>query len=101
MTPVNMNLLESLYFRHADKYEVNGTMYRTLNKSYGLRILVSVTGQASKFSLIQLLIKLGAGLGLLGVATLVADFILLNLTSKKQLYRDIKRLEYSDNSVSI
>jgi hypothetical protein len=43
------------------------------------------------------LITLGAGLGLLGVATLVADFVLLYFTSKKDLYREIKQLEFADD----
>jgi P2X purinoceptor 4 len=75
---------------------VNSTTYRSLVKAYGLKIIISVDGKAGKFDFIPLLITLGAGLGLLSVATLVADFVLLYFTSKKELYREIKQLEFSE-----
>jgi P2X purinoceptor 4 len=54
-----------------------------------------VNGKAGKFDFIPLLITLGAGLGLLSVATLVADFILLYFTSRKDTYRELKQLTFS------
>ena len=83
-------------YRYSDKFEKNGTTYRTLIKAYGLRFLVEVYGKAGKFSPITLLITLGAGIGLLSVATIVADFILLNITKKRKFYRELKELDYKN-----
>ena len=90
-------------FRFAEKFEVAGAanstlVYRRLTKAFGLRFVISVSGKAGKFDAIPLLITIGAGLGLLGVATLIADFILLNFTSKRTVYRQIKQLRYGDEA---
>lgn len=83
-----------MHNRYSDKFEQNGNMNRVLTKAYGLRFVISLSGKAGKFNVIPLFISLGAGLGLLGVATLVADFILLNLTPRKDRYQQVKRLVY-------
>ncbi|CAF0928527.1 unnamed protein product [Brachionus calyciflorus] len=87
-------------FRFSDKFEVNGTLYRILVKAYGLRFVINVSGKAGKFNFVPLLITIGAGLGLLSVATIVADFFLLYLTSKKNFYRELKELD-SRNKVNL
>lgn len=86
-------------FRFSDRYEVNGTTYRTLVKAYGLRFVITVSGKAGKFNLIPLLLTVGAGVGLLSVATLVADCFLLNFSSKKKLYREMKELDYEGENI--
>jgi len=48
-------------FRFADKFEVNGKIYRTLVKAYGLRFVIDVTGSARKFDFIPLFLTIGAG----------------------------------------
>ena len=81
-------------FRYADKYAVNNTMYRTLIKAYGLRFIIVVTGKAGRFDFIPLLLTVGAGIGLLAIPTLIADFILLNLTKKRKFYQKLKEFDY-------
>lgn len=49
---------------------------RLLKKLYGVRVVVSIYGTANRFGFVPLLISLGAGLGLLGIASLVTDFVL-------------------------
>ena len=71
-------------------------MYRVLVKAYGLRFVINVTGKAGKFNLVPLLMALGSGLGLLSVATIVADIFLLYLTSEKKFYRELKELDYKN-----
>ncbi|CAF1099834.1 unnamed protein product, partial [Brachionus calyciflorus] len=84
-------------FRFADKYAVNGTIYRTLIKAYGLRFIIVVTGKAGRFDFIPLLLTIGAGIGLLAIPTLIADFILLNLTKERKFYQKLKEYDYKSN----
>ncbi|XP_031428710.1 P2X purinoceptor 5-like [Clupea harengus] len=57
-------------FRYARYYKnATGHNYRTLFKVYGIRFHVMVHGKAGKFSIIPTLVKIGSGIGLLGVAT--------------------------------
>ena len=43
-----------------------------------------------KFDFIPLLLTTGAGIGLLALPTIIADFILLNCTQKRKSYRKLK-----------
>ncbi|RNA09624.1 P2X purinoceptor 4 [Brachionus plicatilis] len=88
-------------FRFAKYFEVNETMYRVLVKAYGLRFVINVSGEGGKFNFVPLLINLGAGLGLLSVASIVADFVLLNLTSRKKFYRELKELNSAEDEESL
>ena len=81
--------------RFSDKFEVNGTTYRTLVKAYGLRFIIQVSGKAGKFNFIPFFTTVGSGIGLLSVATLVADCMLLNLTKKRKFYQQLKAPETS------
>lgn len=88
-------------FRFAKYFEVNETMYRVLVKAYGLRFVINVSGEGGKFDFVPLLINLGAGLGLLSVASIVADFVLLNFTSRKKFYRELKELNTKEDEESL
>ena len=71
-------------------------MYRTLIKAYGLRFIIVVTGKAGQFDFIPLLLTVGAGIGLLAIPTIIADFILLNLTKKRKFYQKLKEYDYKN-----
>lgn len=88
-------------FRFADKYEINGTMYRELTKAYGLRFIIIVTGQAGKFNFLPLLLTLGSGLGLLSLATVAADLVMLNLLRRREFYKGLKELNYKDEESTV
>jgi hypothetical protein len=45
--------------RFADKYRINGIEYRTLTKMYGLRFVLTITGDARKFDLYYLFLAVG------------------------------------------
>uniref|UniRef100_A0A7M5WXX6 Purinergic receptor n=1 Tax=Clytia hemisphaerica TaxID=252671 RepID=A0A7M5WXX6_9CNID len=75
-------------FRYVNYFVENGTRYRTLTKAYGIKFELVVFGKAGKFDIIPLLMNLGAGIGLLGIATIWCDFIVLNLVEKKEVYRE-------------
>lgn len=75
-------------------------MYRQLSKVYGLRFVITVTGEAGRFSVLPLLVRLGSGLGLLSLATIITDLFLLNLTGKKKLlYRRLKELNHNNEVI--
>ncbi len=86
-------------FRFAERYEKNGVMHRLLKKVYGLRFVITVTGRAGKFSFMPVILTLGSGLGLLSLATIITDTILLNVTHKKYLYRKIKEYDHKDQVI--
>lgn len=82
-----------IFFRFSSKYMINGSEYRTLYKAFGLRFIISVSGIAGKFSILKLMITIGAGLGLMSISVLVADCVLLNFTQKKKLFHKLKELD--------
>jgi len=57
-------------------------------KAYGLKFLVVIEGQASKFDLKNTVIVLVTGLGLLGLSTMFCDFILLNYSTDRRIVRE-------------
>ncbi len=67
-----------------------------LTKAYGLRFVITVTGRAGKFSFMTVMLTLGSGLGLLSLASIITDMILLNCTKKKSFYRKIKEFDHRD-----
>jgi hypothetical protein len=49
---------------------------------------------------VPLLLTTGSGLGLLSLATIIADCVLLNLTSKKEFYQKLKLHDYKNNQLT-
>mmetsp|Transcript_8357 Transcript_8357/g.13537 ORF Transcript_8357/g.13537 Transcript_8357/m.13537 type:complete len:372 (+) Transcript_8357:97-1212(+) len=78
-------------YREAREYydAETGTKMRDLTKRYGLRIVFRVFGTGGRFDFVQLGMVVGSGLGLLGIATVLADLILLYLT-KQRVYQEAK-----------
>ena len=69
-------------FRHAVYHEENR---RTLVKAYGLKFLISVTGNAGKFDVTRTVVILVTGLGLMGLANILCEIVLLKFSNQ---YRD-------------
>eukprot|EP00054_Salpingoeca_dolichothecata_P012917 m.71889 g.71889 ORF g.71889 m.71889 type:complete len:145 (+) comp20197_c0_seq2:93-527(+) len=88
-------LSKGFNFRHADYYRENGTLYRDLYKVYGLRTIFLVGGVAGRFSFVPLIITFGSGVGLLGVATVLADLMVTKVLSRKEFYK-AKKFEFVD-----
>jgi len=59
---------------------------RILKKLYGVRVVVVLYGKAGKFYIVNLLVALGAGLGLLGVASVTADFLLQTCWPRREKF---------------
>ena len=80
-------------FRYAKYFRENETEYRRLIKAFGVKYILSVTGQAGKFNLVPLLTNIGSGMALLGIATILCDIVVLYVLKGKDLYKKKKYLE--------
>jgi hypothetical protein len=69
---------------------VNNIEHRVLYKAYGLRIIITVSGQAAIFSILSLTTAIGTGMGLFAIANIIADFVMLKFLSEKNLYKKFK-----------
>ena len=65
-------------FRFGKYHEEN---HRTLTKAYGIKFIVTATGSAGKFNLTNTIIILGNCFGLIGLANMAYDFIVLHCSS--------------------
>ncbi|XP_074643920.1 P2X purinoceptor 4-like isoform X2 [Tubulanus polymorphus] len=80
-------------FRYANYYFEDGIAKRSLVKAYGIRFIILVKGTAWKFSFIPLILKIGSGLALLSVATIMCDIFVLYCLKKRNYYRE-KKYQY-------
>eukprot|EP00053_Salpingoeca_punica_P014659 m.133512 g.133512 ORF g.133512 m.133512 type:complete len:401 (+) comp16513_c0_seq1:195-1397(+) len=71
-------------------YSTDSVTKRDLYKAYGTRLVFVVSGHAGKFSIVPLLISLGSGLGLLSVATIIADLAVTKCLKRRQFYYEKK-----------
>ncbi|XP_057295438.1 P2X purinoceptor 4-like [Hydractinia symbiolongicarpus] len=85
-------------FRYAQHYVQNNSRYRILTKAYGLKFEILVHGKAGKFSPVPLFTNLGAGLALLGIASIWCDFIVMYLLKKRKVYKEHKYLKIEDDT---
>lgn len=65
-------------------------------KIFGARLVIHVTGNGRKFDIIALLITVGSGIGLFGIADFICDNLLRFFVKEDRVY-DIK---YDDSSNS-
>ena len=56
--------------------------------------MITVTGKAGEFNVVPTLLTIGSGLGLLSLATVLADLALLNVATKRKFYKELKVLDY-------
>ncbi|XP_066501663.1 P2X purinoceptor 4a isoform X2 [Hoplias malabaricus] len=85
------NVAPGYNFRFAKYYKnVDGEEVRTLIKGYGIRFDIMVFGKAGKFNIVPTLLNIGAGLGLMGLVTVVCDWFVLVVMSRRHLYREHK-----------
>ncbi|KFM70074.1 P2X purinoceptor 4, partial [Stegodyphus mimosarum] len=91
------DIAPGLNFRFAHYY---GDSERTLYKAYGIKFLVMAQGRGGKFSIVPLLLNIGSGLGLLAVATILCDIVVLYVLKKKEVYKAIKFESVVENNVN-
>ena len=70
--------------------ESTGTQYRYLRKAYGLRFLVESSGRGRHFDWATILVKLGSTAALIGIATVVVDFLALYVLPNRDVYQSLK-----------
>eukprot|EP00698_Gefionella_okellyi_P013295 TRINITY_DN3631_c0_g1_i2.p1 TRINITY_DN3631_c0_g1~~TRINITY_DN3631_c0_g1_i2.p1 ORF type:complete len:387 (+),score=82.45 TRINITY_DN3631_c0_g1_i2:82-1242(+) len=63
---------------------------RDLTKVFGFRLLFLVTGYGAKFSVVPVVLNIGSGLGLLTLATVITDKLMIWFWPGKQHYRKAK-----------
>lgn len=78
-------------FRSVREYvDGTGTLRRDVTKRFGLLLDVELYGRAGKFSVVPLLITIGAGLALTSIATITCDLIMQYFLPQKDHYVDNK-----------
>jgi len=73
-------------------YEVNGVRKRDTHRLYGIRLIASATGIGSKVSVAQIMLQVSCCVALMGLARLVADFVLVHLVPERRHYVQLKIL---------
>jgi len=77
-------------FRYASHWNMKNESYRTLIKAFGIRLIVTVNGEAGRFDLFVLTLNIGSMIGVLGLATVICDLIALYFSAQSQHYRQQK-----------
>uniref|UniRef100_A0A5K4F3P5 ATP receptor n=1 Tax=Schistosoma mansoni TaxID=6183 RepID=A0A5K4F3P5_SCHMA len=84
------NVAKGWNFRFSQHYIDGGVRKRNLIKAYGIQFFITVYGTGGKFNILTFSMNLGSGLALLGIATMLCDLIVLNITEKRDIYRKAK-----------
>lgn len=88
-------------FRYASHWKMNNESHRTLMKAFGLRLIVTVNGEAGRLDLFVLTLNIGSMIGVLGLATVICDLLALYFSSQSQLYRREKYQSVSLRKFSV
>ncbi|XP_015906759.2 P2X purinoceptor 4 [Parasteatoda tepidariorum] len=93
----NSKISPGLNFRYAHYYSDS---QRTLYKAYGMKFIVMAQGRGGKFNPVPLLLNVGSGLGLLAVATILCDIVVLYLLKKRDYYKAMKYQSVADDTAN-
>ncbi|CAF2712811.1 unnamed protein product [Rotaria sp. Silwood2] len=74
-------------FRYTSTWKQNEEHFRILTKAYGLRFIITISGNAGKFSFITLTLNIGSLIGIFGIATFVSDIIVFHVSKRAGVYR--------------
>ncbi|CAF0726137.1 unnamed protein product [Adineta steineri] len=77
-------------FRYASHWKFESDAHRTLTKAFGLRLIVTVTGEAGRFDFLVLTLNIGSMIGVLGLATFICDIVALYFCKQGSIYRKQK-----------
>lgn len=94
----NSLISPGLNFRYAHFYSDSE---RTLYKAYGIKFIIMAQGRGGKFNVVPLLLNIGSGLGLLAVATILCDVVVLYILKKKDLYKSVKFQSVLEDSTNV
>eukprot|EP01062_Namystynia_karyoxenos_P025344 TRINITY_DN1995_c0_g1_i1.p1 TRINITY_DN1995_c0_g1~~TRINITY_DN1995_c0_g1_i1.p1 ORF type:complete len:377 (+),score=119.04 TRINITY_DN1995_c0_g1_i1:113-1243(+) len=73
------------------------TTQRLLRKKAGVVIQVTLVGQGGKFDIVSLLTRIGSGLALLGIASILADMCILYIHRAREYYTNKKFFVVEDH----
>ena len=77
-------------FRFASHWKVRRRSHRILTKAFGLRLIVTVNGEAGRFDFLVLTLNIGSMIGVLGLATFICDIVALYFCKQGSVYRKQK-----------
>jgi cation transporter protein len=77
-------------FRYASHWKVKNRSHRILTKAFGLRLIVTVNGEAGRFDFLVLTLNIGSMIGVLGLATFICDIVALYFCKQGSIYRKQK-----------
>lgn len=77
-------------FRYASHWKAKKRAHRTLTKAFGLRLIVTVNGEAGRFDFLVLTLNIGSMIGVLGLATFICDIVALYFCKQGSIYRKQK-----------
>lgn len=63
---------------------------RTTLKAYGIKFVLETQGRAGKFDLIPTFLNIGAGLGLMALASIISDLVVSGLANSRNQYKENK-----------
>lgn len=72
-----------------------------MTKAFGLRFIISVSGQAGRFDVITLSLNIGSLIGILGLATFICDIVALYVHRQSNVYRQQKFQDVDLNLVQL
>ena len=64
-----------------------------MNPLKGIKFIIVVVARAGKFNIVPLLITIGSGIGLLSIATIIADLAISSFSKEKQIYNELILLD--------
>lgn len=77
-------------FRYASHWKSKTKSHRVLMKAFGLRLIVTVNGDAGRFDLLVLTLNIGSMIGVIGLATFICDIVALYFSEQGYIYRSQK-----------
>lgn len=77
-------------FRYPLHYMKDGVQHRHLVKAYGILFLLTTEAKARAFDTKTLLLNIGSSIGLLGIATILSELVLVHLHKNKEFFKQKK-----------
>ncbi|CAF3553970.1 unnamed protein product, partial [Rotaria sp. Silwood2] len=87
-------------FRYASHWNIENSSHRILKKAFGLRLIVTVNGDAGRFDLLVLTLNIGSMIGILGLATFICDIVALYFSEQGYIYRRQKFQSVNSEHIS-
>lgn len=77
-------------YRYTKTYFINGVETRQLVKAYGILFLVTTDATAAAFDIATTLLNIGSGIGLLTLASVICDIVVLYIHKSKAAFKQHK-----------